>query len=117
MNGEESGGVLSRSLSQRLREHTDSVLPLVLEAFLEGRRAGVASVTDDLLERVVKWLAAAERQYEGLGLEGAEAIAQMYGTSRPVVEAHFGATGATLAAVRDEIRRARCQRGGRGEAG
>ncbi|HJL14535.1 MAG TPA: hypothetical protein RMH99_02695 [Sandaracinaceae bacterium LLY-WYZ-13_1] len=106
---EGEGGVLPRALSERVREHSDSVLPLVLEAFREGRRAGVERLAEDLLGSVTERLAAVERQYEELGAEQMEVIAEAHeGHGRPAaVDAWFGATGAVLTALRGEIRSAR----------
>jgi len=103
------GGILSRALSRRAREHSDAVLPLVLEAYREGRRSGAARMADELLHFVVEELATAERQYAVLDAELMRAIAAAHegGARPPVVEAYFGAQGATLSSLRDEIRRLR----------
>ncbi|HJL20079.1 MAG TPA: hypothetical protein RMH99_30720 [Sandaracinaceae bacterium LLY-WYZ-13_1] len=105
----EGGGLLSRSLSLRAREHSDAIFPLVLEAFWEGRRAGAARLADELLCYLAGRLAEAERQYDALSAEQADAIAQAYGggSQAPVVEAYFGATGAVLSGLCTEIRRVR----------
>lgn len=114
-----SGGILSHALSQRVREHSDAVLPLVLEAFREGRRVGAASMADELLHHVIEQLATAERQYEALGAEQMESIIRAHegGDRPPVVVAYFGATGSVLIALRDEIRRIRLGRNGRAGEG